>query len=328
MESIVPRHVNIACVVLLAVIATWPWLAPGAEAASPTEIVTLGPKAPARSSEHDPSARGLLESWIGGQIWPDGKRFDQERYEILDRRVTWSKHGRAFLQARILPLEGDAGAFVAKRCPGRKEPLDFQVYFEWSPHIDSWVAQAERGTDGFDHCVKEPLWTAEQVEMIVAPPPLPQPVKIAKRDVHTPPPGSRERKAIADALRPSFEKLFGAPVEFKFSEMRVGGDFAWVSAHPQRPGGAAIGKKEWDAAVGPCEQSRKDAVAQFWMRRADGVWAVGWGQASGVCATDSIADLGHLVGAPPQLVDREDWDNDSLPFVDDPQYFELWWLKK
>lgn len=312
----------------LAAVATPSQTASGAEAGATNEIVTLGPTAPARSSQRDPSARALLESWIGGQIWPDGQRFDQERYEILNRRVNWGKQGRAFLQARILPLEGDPAAFAAKRCPGRKEPLELQLYFEWSAHINSWVAQAERGVDGFDFCVREPLWTAEQIDIMVSSPPFPTPPRISGRDARTPPPGSPERKAIADALRPSFEALFGAPIEFRFSEMKVGGGFAWVSAHPQRPGGAHISKKEWEAAVGPCEQNRKDAVAQFWMRNAGGVWSIAWGQPSGVCASDSIADLGYLVGAPPQLVDRETWGENDFRPVDDPAFFELWWLKR
>ncbi|MGJ0507073.1 MAG: hypothetical protein ACR652_08040 [Methylocystis sp.] len=259
----------------------------GAPAGTPAEIVRLGAHAPARSSQHDPSSRELLESWIAGRIWPDGKRFDQERYEILDRRVVWSQKGRAILHARVLPLDGDAAAFAAKRCPGRKEPLEFQFYFEWSAQIGAWVALAERGTDGFDFCVREPLWTAAQMQTIVAPPPLPAPPKISARDIHTPLPGTPERKAIADALRPAFEALFKAPIEFRFAEMKVGGGFAWVSAHPQRPGGAAIAKSDWVAAVGPCEQDRKDAVAQFWMRKAGGSWGVDWGGPAGVCVPTS-----------------------------------------
>lgn len=64
------------------------------------------------------------------------------------------------------------------------------------------------------------------------------------------------------------------------------------------------------------------------MRKAGGSWGVAWGGPAGVCATDSIADLGYLVGAPPQLVERESWSDDSFFPVEDPQFFELWWLKK
>lgn len=66
------------------------------------------------------------------------------------------------------------------------------------------------------------------------------------------------------------------------------------------------------------------ASAQLWLRQRNGQWTIGWGGATGVCATDSIAELGYLIGAPPQLVDQDEWrDTDFMP-IEDPQYFELW----
>jgi len=56
----------------------------------------------------------------------------------------------------------------------------------------------------------------------------------------SPPPGSLERRAILDAMRPRVERQLGAPVEFVVREIRVGGGWAFVQADPQRPGGGAI----------------------------------------------------------------------------------------
>lgn len=57
----------------------------------------------------------------------------------------------------------------------------------------------------------------------------------------TPPPGSPLRRAILDSLRPMVEAELGAPVEFVVNDLRVLGEWAFVYAKPQRPGGAAIG---------------------------------------------------------------------------------------
>ena len=60
------------------------------------------------------------------------------------------------------------------------------------------------------------------------------------QSMHTPAPGSAERRAILDAMRPAVEADLGAPVEFVVEEMRVSGTWAFVHAEPQRPGGGAI----------------------------------------------------------------------------------------
>ena len=293
-----------------------------AQTGTAREIVVLPNKPPQRSGDRDPSSRALLETWLGGYGWNKDKRFDLERYEIVNRRVAWDGFGRALLQFRVLPADGDAMALAAKRCPGRNRPIEMQIYFQWSPDNKLWTALANRGDPGFEPCSDDELWTGEQVELIVNPPPLPAPPKIAQKDVVTPPSGSPERKAILDGLRPTFEKAFGKPVEFKISSLRVAAGFAWVVVHPQRPNGVPIGKAEWDKAVGPCEQNRANAVAQFWMRQRSDGWRVGWG--NGFCASDSIAELGYLIGAPPQLVDLREWPGTDFMPVEDPQYFELW----
>lgn len=295
-----------------------------AQADTAPEIVTLPNKPPQRSSNRDPSAPALLETWLGGYGWGEDKRFDAERYEIVSRRVVWGEFGRALLQFRVLPLEGDAMALAAKRCPGRNRPIEMQIYFQWSKDNELWTALGSRGDPGFKPCSDDQLWTAEQVEKIVNPPPLPVPPKISRQDVVTPAPGSPERKTIMDGVRPAFERQFGAPVEFQVRTLRVAAGFAWASVHPQRPGGQPISERDWKAAVGDCEQDRKMASAQLWLRQRNGQWTIGWGGATGVCATDSIAELGYLIGAPPQLVDQDEWrDTDFMP-IEDPQYFELW----
>ena len=293
-----------------------------AQADAAREIVLLPNMPPERSGERDPSSQALIETWLAGYGWNKDKRFDLERYEIVNRRVVWGEFGRAILQFRVLPIDGDAMALAAKRCPGRNRPIEMQIYFQWSQDSKLWTALANRGDPGFESCSNDKLWTSEQLELIVNPPPLPAPPKIARKDVVTPPPGSPERKAIMDGLRPTFETAFGKPVEFKVSTLRVAAGFAWVVVHPQRPDGTAIGKAEFDKAVGPCEQNRTTVVAQFWMRKRGDGWRVGWG--NGLCASDSIADQGYLIGAPPQLADLDEWPGTDFMPVEDPQYFELW----
>ena len=293
-----------------------------AQGASGPEIVLLPNKPPTRSGEHDPSSQALIETWLDGYGWKSDKRFDQERYEIVSRRVVWGQFGRAILQFRVLPLDGDAMALAAQRCPGRSRPIEMQIYFQWSPDNKLWAALGNRGDPGFESCSNDKLWTSEQLELIVNPPPLPMPPRITRKDVVTPSAGSPERKAILDGLRPTFERVFGKPVEFKIETLRVAAGFAWVVVHPQRLNGKPISNADWDAAAGPCEQKLATVVTQFWMRQRGDGWQVGW--ANDFCASDSIAEEGYLIGAPPQLVDRDEWPREAFMPIDDPQYFELW----
>lgn len=55
-----------------------------------------------------------------------------------------------------------------------------------------------------------------------------------------PAPGSTQRRAILDALRPAVERQIGPNVEFVVREMRVIDGWAFVSATPQRRGGQRI----------------------------------------------------------------------------------------
>lgn len=293
-----------------------------AQADAAREIIRLPNKPPQRSNNRDPSAQALLETWLSGYGWGKDKRFDLERYEIVNRRVVWGEFGRALLQFRVLPLDGDAMTLAAKRCPGRNRPIEMQIYFQWTAEYKLWTALANRGDPGFEPCSKDELWTGEQVELIVNPPPFPAPPRIARRDVVTPQQGSPERKAILDGLRPTFEQAFGKPIEFRVSSLRVAAGFAWVVVHPQRPNGVPISKAQWDKAVGPCDQDPAGVVAQFWMRKRNDGWHVGW--SGGFCAGDSIIQLGYLIGAPPQLADLDAWPNTDFMPVGEPQYFDLW----
>lgn len=56
----------------------------------------------------------------------------------------------------------------------------------------------------------------------------------------TPPPGSAERRALLDAVRPPIEAKIGPPVVFVVHVIHVWGDWAYVQAVPQRPGGVPI----------------------------------------------------------------------------------------
>lgn len=300
-------------------------IAPSTSAFAEPEIVRLANRPPQRSPERQPSAAALVESWLSGYGFEQGHRFDIERYEVVDRRVVWQgTAGRAMLRLRVLGPEGDAMALATARCPGRDHPVEAQIFLRWSEDPVGWYPSSGRGDPALTPCADEPLWSEEQVALIVDPPPVPAPPKVSKAEVVTPPPGSPERKAILDTLRPGFEALFGPPIQFRVDEMRVAAGFAWVSVHPQRPDGRDIPDAEWAKALEGCGQTAADGSAQYWMRRVEDRWTIGWGRPTGVCATDSIGEYGWLIGAPPQLADRDDWGGTDFMPIDDPQYFELW----
>jgi hypothetical protein len=56
----------------------------------------------------------------------------------------------------------------------------------------------------------------------------------------TPPRGSPLRAQVLDAFRPAVEGQIGAPVIFVIKVLHVGGNWAYVEAVPQRPGGRRI----------------------------------------------------------------------------------------
>jgi len=63
---------------------------------------------------------------------------------------------------------------------------------------------------------------------------------LAFAQAETPPKGSALRAAVLDGLRPMVEAEVGTPVEFVVNDMRVLGEWAFVIATPQRPGGGPI----------------------------------------------------------------------------------------
>jgi hypothetical protein len=270
----------------------------------------LGPlpnQTPKASSDHNPSANALIETWLAGYDWPANKRFDQERYEILAYGVSWKSVGRAILDVRLLPLRGDALALAQARCPGRQTPIDIQLYFEWSNFVSHWVALDNRGDPGFDACPQPTtLWTSDQLAELLNPPPLPAPPNVDQRDIVTPKPGSPDRVGLLDAVRPIYEKLFGKPVVLEVKTMRVAAGYAYMIVHPERPNGAPIEKQVWDAALGVCEQTPASVAQEYWMKKVGGVWTIGL--RNGFCADDSIADEGDIIGAPPQLVKLTQWE--------------------
>jgi hypothetical protein len=69
---------------------------------------------------------------------------------------------------------------------------------------------------------------------------LAMPALVFAGEVHEPAKGSPERAAILDAIRPAVEAQMWGPVEFKIDQMRTDGDWAFVMAEPQRPGGKPV----------------------------------------------------------------------------------------
>ncbi|MGN6155394.1 MAG: hypothetical protein ACTHN4_06635 [Sphingomicrobium sp.] len=65
----------------------------------------------------------------------------------------------------------------------------------------------------------------------------------ANGQAYTPRPGTAERAAILDALRPSIEAQLGPNVEFVIKDLKVYDGWAFVLADPQRKGGGAIDGK-------------------------------------------------------------------------------------
>jgi hypothetical protein len=86
-----------------------------------------------------------------------------------------------------------------------------------------------------------------------------------------PPPGSNNRKAILQGLRPVIEQRLGPKVEFQVTLIRVQGDWAFVVADPQRPGGNPIdGRKIFGDHFGNMDGLRVDAI----LRKRSSHWVV------------------------------------------------------
>jgi hypothetical protein len=90
-------------------------------------------------------------------------------------------------------------------------------------------------------------------------------------ELHEPAKGSAERKAILDAIRPAIEAQMRGPVEFQINIMLSDGEWAFVGANPQRPGGSAIDpeKTAFAGKSGIMDGLTTYALARF----ANGRWS-------------------------------------------------------
>lgn len=74
-------------------------------------------------------------------------------------------------------------------------------------------------------------------------------LSVASTEAHTPQPGSPERKAIMDAVRPSIEARLGSNIEFAVKRLEVGKGWALLYANPQRKGGGRIDPRRYFSAL-------------------------------------------------------------------------------
>jgi hypothetical protein len=90
-------------------------------------------------------------------------------------------------------------------------------------------------------------------------------------------PKGAERKAVLDALREPVSRRLEQPVEFVVEKIAVSGEWAFVIATPQRPGGSQIA---WQRTV--CRGDVSHLVGGL-MKRLPGGWSV---RALALCPTD------------------------------------------
>ena len=62
----------------------------------------------------------------------------------------------------------------------------------------------------------------------------------AHDSIHIPAPGSTERQEVLDAVRGPLQEKLGKPVQFVVQQLRVGDDWAFLSAHMRDADGAAL----------------------------------------------------------------------------------------
>lgn len=91
----------------------------------------------------------------------------------------------------------------------------------------------------------------------------------AAAQVTSPAPGSAQRRAILEALRPTIARELRSPVEFVVRELRVERGWALVIAEPQRPGGGAI-----DGRHLPYFEDRDGLTVYAVMRLVWGRWRI------------------------------------------------------
>lgn len=89
----------------------------------------------------------------------------------------------------------------------------------------------------------------------------------------TPTAGSKERKALMDALRVPFEKQLGKPVIFVVTWLKVSGNFAMWEGEPKRTGGKPIDWKKTKFAE-DYEQGMIDQISMALIKKSAGKWKV------------------------------------------------------
>ncbi len=102
----------------------------------------------------------------------------------------------------------------------------------------------------------------------------------AQAGARIPPPGSPERHAILEALRPPVQRTLGSRVVFHQVEIRVSGSWAFVSAEPRTPAG-----RRFQAFLQECQC---DDLVYGLLRRVGGRWTL-------VDSFTGVTDVAYLV---------------------------------
>jgi hypothetical protein len=125
--------------------------------------------------------------------------------------------------------------------------------------------------------------------------PIATPSPTIETRLHTPAPGSSERKAILDVLRVPVRKDLGQPVIFRVNAMAVQDNWAFVFAQPLRASGKPIDYRRTRHARDVRAGMFGDDCSGL-LRYQDGTWTlVTWN----IGATDVVwTDWGKTYGAP------------------------------
>jgi hypothetical protein len=118
------------------------------------------------------------------------------------------------------------------------------------------------------------------------------------QSIHTPAPGSPERKALLDAARAPLEARLRQPVLFTVDQLGVAGDWAFLLAHMQGRDGQPV-----DFAGTSFEQAAKEGgmsrIYAALLQRRQGQWTV---EAEAIGPTDvAWTNWAHDYGAPAAL---------------------------
>ncbi len=89
----------------------------------------------------------------------------------------------------------------------------------------------------------------------------------------TPAPGSADRKAIMDALRPRFEKQIGKPIVFKVTTLRVLKGWAYWMGEPLRAPGKPVDWKKTKFKE-DFEQGVMDSLSLALLQKTGKTWKV------------------------------------------------------